>query len=76
MKKTLITIIYLFTGISLFAQGGFPPPPPPPPPSNGGPNCWPPPCVPIDNGMLFLALAGTGLVFYKLYSMNKDKKTA
>ncbi len=75
MKKKLITILSVFSGILMFGQGGFPPPPPPPPPSNGGPQCWPPPCVPIDNGMLFLAIAGASLVLYKFYLINKAKKT-
>ena len=35
--------------------------PPKGPPGNGngkGPGCWPPPCIPIDNGIEYLILAG------------------
>jgi hypothetical protein len=34
---------------------------PPPPTTNGtttGPRCWPPPCIPIDGGVVLLAIAG------------------
>jgi hypothetical protein len=52
MKKSglaLFSLIILFvlTGIqTLHAQ------PPPPPPPGGGPPCWPPPCIPVDNGII------------------------
>lgn len=66
MKK-LLTILFLLVTISVFAplgphgpEGGGPPGPPP------GPPCWPPPCVPVDGGILtftFLAmLFGTKLL--------------
>lgn len=45
---------------------------PPPPPTTSSPTCWPPPCIPIDNGLVFLVLAGIGLVLYKFYSMQKE----
>ena len=47
----------------IFAQG---PPPPPPPPPGGGPPCWPPPCIPINKGLVFLAIASLILASYKL----------
>lgn len=46
------TILLVLIGIQ---TGHAQPPPPPPPP--GGPPCWPPPCVPVDNGIIFAMLA-------------------
>jgi hypothetical protein len=45
-------ILLMIVGI----QTGHAQPPPPPPPTNGPP-CWPPPCIPVDNGILFAVLA-------------------
>lgn len=30
----------------------------PAPPPSGGPGCWPPPCIPVDGGIVFLMAAG------------------
>jgi hypothetical protein len=48
----------------------------PPPPGGGGPTCWPPPCIPVDKGSVFLILAGLGLGAWKLYTAFFRKKTA
>jgi len=55
--------ILIWPAISL-AQG--PPAPPSPPGGGGGPPCWPPPCVPINKGLVFLALAALFLAIYQL----------
>lgn len=41
-----------------------------PPGSASNPPCWPPPCIPIDGGVSFLAAAGLALGLKVLY----DKK--
>ncbi|MFB1022657.1 MAG: hypothetical protein QMC40_07855 [Vicingaceae bacterium] len=50
----------------------------PPPPGGGGgdsgPNCFPPPCVPIDGGLSWLLIAGTVYGGKKLYKANKEQK--
>ncbi len=46
----------------------------PPPPGGGmGPNCWPPPCVPIDGGITFLLVAGAAYGTKKVYDLKKNK---
>ncbi len=50
-------------------------PPPGPPPGGGGgkPSCWPPPCVPITNGVQYLILGGLLLAVYKVIQIQKNK---
>ncbi len=66
-EKIVIAFIVLAGMFSLpiLAQG---PPPPPPPPvgSDSEPPCWPPPCIPVNQGVVLLLLAGTA---YGLYSV-------
>ena len=51
-----ITVLLLLLGCNrLFAQVSAPPG------SASSPPCWPPPCVPIDGGVGFLAAAGLAL---------------
>ncbi len=46
----------------------------PPPPGGGDvPNCFPPPCVPIDGGLSWLLIAGTVYGGKILYGANKEK---
>ncbi len=45
---------------------------PPPPPSGSSPDCWPPPCVPIDGGISLLIAAGAIYGGRKLYSKHKE----
>ena len=73
MKKIFILFV-LFAAIcfseELKAQ--------PPDPGGGGgdsqPNCFPPPCVPIDGGLSWLLIAGTAYGGKKLYNANKNQK--
>lgn len=50
----------------------------PPDPGGGGggstPDCFPPPCVPIDGGLSWLLIAGTVYGGKKLYNANKEHK--
>lgn len=72
MKKLLslfILTISLSFANNLIAQ--------PPDPGGGGgelPNCFPPPCVPIDGGLSWLLLAGVAYGGKKVYQMNKGEK--
>jgi hypothetical protein len=65
MKKILlISILSFLFSSNLFAAA------PPPPPTTGGttkPSCWPPPCIPIDGGIVFLAFAGAAYGSRKLF---------
>lgn len=72
MKK-ILTLFILFLAIGfvydLKAQ--------PPNPGGGGdskPNCFPPPCVPIDGGLSWLLIAGTVYGGKKLYNANREQK--
>ncbi len=70
--KFIILSLCLGFGIKAFSQGPPPPPPPPPPTTTkAGPACWPPPCVPIDNGILILAIAAFAYGANKLYRFKK-----
>jgi len=55
----------------ILAQG---PPSPPSPPGGGGPPCWPPPCVPINNGLIFLAFAALLIATYQLKILRTKTK--
>ena len=44
----------------------------PAPPGGGGPGCWPPPCVPVDGGLAFLAVAGAAYGAKKLFFGKKN----
>ncbi len=41
----------------------------------GHPDCWPPPCVPIDGGISLLIAAGAIYGGKKLYDARKEKNT-
>jgi hypothetical protein len=71
MKKYKIVVIVF--SITILAGDIFSAPPPPP---SGGPGCWPPPCIPIDNGLVFLVLAGVAFGAKKIYSSYKKSSTA
>ncbi len=69
MKKlfSLLFFTLLLSTTSLIAQ--------PPDPGGGGdglPNCFPPPCVPIDGGLSWLLLAGAAYGGKKLYNTSKE----
>lgn len=61
VRKTALTgLLVLSLFMDLFSQ-------PSPPGGGGDPGCFPPPCVPINQGVLFLLLAGVimGAVFLR-----------
>jgi hypothetical protein len=66
MKKiVLISVLSFLFSFNLFAAT-----PPPPPTTTGGttkPACWPPPCIPVDGGIVFLAIAGAAYGSRKLF---------
>ncbi len=65
----LFIIAFLAANYSSLAAGMGPPPP-----GGGmGPNCWPPPCVPIDGGITFLLVAGAAYGAKKVYDLRKTK---
>ncbi len=49
--------------------------PPPPPPPDGDPGCWPPPCIPINKGLVFLAAGALVLGLLKLRSVRREVKS-
>jgi hypothetical protein len=66
------TIKFLFTvGFAFGTQVLFSAPAPPPSGGSGGPVCWPPPCVPIDSGIVFLIAAGVLYGAKKIYDSRK-----
>ncbi len=52
----------------IYSGGGGPPPPP-----GGGPPCWPPPCIPIDGGIVFLIAAGIAYGGKKAFDAFKNR---
>lgn len=66
-----VTILLTIVGI----QTSHAQPPPPPPPGNGPP-CWPPPCVPVDNGIIFAIAAAVVFGAYFLYRSVKLRTAA
>ena len=57
--------IYIIILIVFFSNGYFSQPGPPP-----GPNCWPPPCIPIDGGISIFTFVSI-LFAYKFLSKKK-----
>ena len=66
-SKKFLTVLFLLTASASFA----PPSQPPPPVGGGGASCWPPPCVPIDNGVVFLIAVAALYGGKKLYDFQK-----
>jgi len=48
----------------------------PAPPPSGTPGCWPPPCIPIDGGIVFLMAAGAAYGAKKFRDARKNGKTS
>ena len=60
-KKIFFLIIILFISKFYFSQPG--------PPS--GPNCWPPPCIPVDGGISIFTLLS--ILFGYKFLLKKNK---
>jgi hypothetical protein len=66
------TLKFLFTAVILLGcQVLISAPAPPPSGGTTGPACWPPPCVPIDGGIIFLIVAGALYGVKKIYDSRK-----
>ncbi len=75
IKQAFLLVLFVGLAAFAFAQGSPPPPPPPPPPPAGGggtPPCWPPPCIPIDNGISLLLIAGVYFGYKTVFRSNKS----
>ncbi len=44
------------------------------PDPGSGPDCWPPPCIPIDTGVGFLVAAGIAIGLIKLFEIRFQKE--
>ncbi|HZW62914.1 MAG TPA: hypothetical protein VFF15_04625 [Flavobacteriaceae bacterium] len=62
-KRITASILFVLISVASIAQGSGPPPPAPPPP----------PGLPVDGGVIFLALAG--LIFGVVVLLKKNKST-
>lgn len=71
MKNLKFAILTLFLVGSNMVMLSAPPPPP-----TGGPACWPPPCIPVDNGIIFLIVAGALLGAKKIADSRKKSSPA
>lgn len=69
MKKIRLFLLFiacnLFFSINVFSQL-------PPDNEEETPGCWPPPCVPIDGGIVFLIAAGAAYGSKKIYDYKKQ----
>lgn len=74
IKSILLLAFALLAQSNLFSQPGGPPGGGPGT-GGGNPACWPPPCVPVDNGIIALIAAGTLLAAKTLYDFRKKSKT-
>jgi len=66
LKSILIALFLFAYGVTNAA-----PSKPPPPPGGGAAGCWPPPCLPIDNGVVFLIAVAALYGGKKLYDFQK-----
>jgi hypothetical protein len=62
--RAVLVIGIVVTTQMIFAQPGGGPPV-----GGGNPQCWPPPCIPIDGGMSFLIAAGLAFGGKKLMDL-------
>jgi hypothetical protein len=66
-KYILLSTVILLMVLGI--QTGHAQPPPPPPPS--GPPCWPPPCIPVNGGILYAVIAAVAFGAYTLFRSMK-----
>lgn len=65
LKKIVLCLFLVFTGFELLAV--------PFPAGGGEPDCWPPPCIPIDNEIIVLLIGGFLFGLFKLYQFSRVK---
>jgi len=70
MKKSIF--IFSFLLISSLSNVQAQPPLPGGGGGGGTPNCFPPPCVPIDGGLSWLLIAGVAYGGKKVFDLNKE----
>lgn len=70
LRQLVLVCFFILTPffINDIYSGGGPPPPP-----GGGPPCWPPPCIPIDGGIVFLIAAGIAYGGKKAFDAFKNR---
>jgi len=67
MKSFIIILFSFIFNSVIFAA--------PPPPPASAPGCWPPPCIPIDGGIVFLIVAGSLYGAKKIIDYRKQQQT-
>ena len=70
MKKLLYILTILLIGFTFDLKAQ----PPDPGEDQDDPNCFPPPCVPIDGGLSWLLVAGVAYGGKKVYEVNKKEE--
>lgn len=70
-KLTIISILFIFSSLAVFAQGN---PPPPPDGHGSGDDQGPGGGAPIGSGMIILGLLGGAYASGKTYSLYKKKE--
>lgn len=73
--KTLKTLLFVLFVFGIESVNAAPAPPPSAAAAAGTPGCWPPPCVPIDGGIVFLMVAAGLYGAYKLFQRKKAGST-
>lgn len=68
MKSRIFTLLLFLISFFVHAK-------PPLPPGGNPPDCWPPPCIPIDGGISLLIAAGAVYGGKKLYDYKKEKNS-
>ena len=77
LRKLLLTLAFLFTGLFMFhAIADEPLDAPPPPPGGGHGGGGNPQGAPIDGGLSILMALGAGYGSFKLYKSRKAEKKA
>lgn len=72
LKSGIFSVLFLFISFT----DAFATVPTPPSGTTGNPSCWPPPCIPADNGVIVLITAGLLFAAKKLYDFRKKSLTA
>jgi hypothetical protein len=70
VKLALISILFIFSSLSIFAQGN---PPPPPDEHGSGDDQGPGGSAPIGSGLVILTILGSAYVAGRTYSLQRRK---
>ena len=68
LLRSILTLILVATPLAMVVMAQ--------PPVGGAPPCWPPPCIPIDGGVGFLALAGALYGGRKAMELRRSQRNA